>query len=360
MEPVTASQRQLFDPTYLSRAAMSMYYFDLIRAGAALVNTDLFDNENASPHDISLFLTANRPHLRRARAALRKTCSVPLRDDLAFLDEQFAGYSHLRALAKALALELREEIRRGHLRRASRIAVDLLNLSNAVRRGGLILDWLISLAFAGMAMQPLAEQRPRFDEPTRKYLRRQLARTARESDPFPEIVVRDLRWEAVTGANADQPDLTAQLDSISGTTELTADEQIALEAVRLMTESSQAERNQLNSMLERRRMCKHRLLFVDLALRSYHAAAGIYPDSLAALTPAICRRLPRDPYSGRPFHYRRLSDHDFSLYGCGPAQTDHGGRAGSWLAIMSGHADFFLDYRDFESGCWASEEPQPD
>lgn len=60
------------------------------------------------------------------------------------------------------------------------------------------------------------------------------------------------------------------------------------------------------------------------ALRAYQARQGQYPETLAQLQPQELNSLPQDPFTGRPFVYRRVGT-GFRLYAQGPNQLDDGG-----------------------------------
>ncbi|HUW61336.1 MAG TPA: hypothetical protein VMZ06_10040 [Candidatus Bathyarchaeia archaeon] len=64
-------------------------------------------------------------------------------------------------------------------------------------------------------------------------------------------------------------------------------------------------------------------LAIAAALEIYRCANGQYPESLESLRPYFVR-LPVDPFTGKPFIYRRQGT-DYVLYSCGPDQKDSGG-----------------------------------
>ncbi|MEZ0367522.1 MAG: hypothetical protein ACAI44_00390 [Candidatus Sericytochromatia bacterium] len=64
--------------------------------------------------------------------------------------------------------------------------------------------------------------------------------------------------------------------------------------------------------------------YQHLALQAYAASHGSYPTQLQALVPAWLPALPQDPYTGRPFVYRRDAD-GFQLYSVGENLRDDGG-----------------------------------
>jgi len=63
---------------------------------------------------------------------------------------------------------------------------------------------------------------------------------------------------------------------------------------------------------------------IALLLKAYRAGHGRYPVSLPQLAAANDRPLPTDPFSGKPFVYRREGQ-GFLIYSCGPnLKDDHG------------------------------------
>jgi len=70
---------------------------------------------------------------------------------------------------------------------------------------------------------------------------------------------------------------------------------------------------------------RQRAMQVALALKAYHARYHAYPDSLAALRGYPGWKLPQDPFSGKPFAYRRKGA-GFVLYSWGEDLDDDGGR----------------------------------
>jgi hypothetical protein len=67
---------------------------------------------------------------------------------------------------------------------------------------------------------------------------------------------------------------------------------------------------------------------IALLLRAYHGTQGRYPDTLAELARIIDHPVPDDPFSGKPFVYRRQGN-GFLLYGWGSNLKDDGGRSPS-------------------------------
>jgi len=66
------------------------------------------------------------------------------------------------------------------------------------------------------------------------------------------------------------------------------------------------------------------LVQMGLVLEQYQADHGSYPDTLDAIAPQMGWSMPVDPFSGKPYHYRRTGD-TFRLYSVGANLTDDGG-----------------------------------
>ena len=72
-----------------------------------------------------------------------------------------------------------------------------------------------------------------------------------------------------------------------------------------------------------------RALVTILAVLRYRKDKGVYPDHLDALLVAgYVRKIPDDPYSGRPLGYRKATD-GFVLYSWGENRKDDGGCLGT-------------------------------
>ena len=61
-----------------------------------------------------------------------------------------------------------------------------------------------------------------------------------------------------------------------------------------------------------------------VAAERYRLANGGWPRDLAALVPAYLKKVPTDPYDGKPVRYRRTAD-GVVVYCVGPDRTDNQG-----------------------------------
>lgn len=60
------------------------------------------------------------------------------------------------------------------------------------------------------------------------------------------------------------------------------------------------------------------LLQLEAALELYHLQEDTFPRNLKALAPEYVPRLPTDPFTGKPFHYQRLTSQRYLLSSPGP------------------------------------------
>jgi hypothetical protein len=71
---------------------------------------------------------------------------------------------------------------------------------------------------------------------------------------------------------------------------------------------------------------------IALLLKAYRGERGEYPPSLDELQNQAGKELPLDPWSGKPFQYRREAS-GFILYSVGSNKVDDGGK----VAVQEGH-----------------------
>jgi len=67
------------------------------------------------------------------------------------------------------------------------------------------------------------------------------------------------------------------------------------------------------------------LAAVACALERHRLATGLFPETLAALSPRFLKRVPHDVITGQPLRYQRTDDGQFLLYSVGWNETDDAG-----------------------------------
>ena len=84
---------------------------------------------------------------------------------------------------------------------------------------------------------------------------------------------------------------------------------------------------------------------IAIALERHRLAHGTFPDTLDALAPRFMEDIPHDIIGGKPLHYRRTADSQFTLYSVGWNEKDDGGK----VALTKGGSV------DFQEGDWVWE-----
>ena len=196
---------------------------------------------------------------------------------------------------------------------AARCGIDILELANATRRGGIVTDLLVGIAISGIAMETLRKIRAKLDHATRKELIGDLQRIEAEREPFVDILARDRELEIAIGQENTTCDITS--------TELQDPEECGL------------------SEDEQRELLQYVQKIIDL------------PDNLTSLTPRFLTKLPLDPFTGESFIYRTVADASFHVYSTGPKMFDGGGKFGPLPSVNAGYADLCLDENDYWQDC---------
>lgn len=326
--------------------------------------TDIESLGHLEPNDLAAapaFLERNRSVIEAARSALGPKCSVPLRYDADFLTEQHQRVEPLRRLACAFRAEGLLAVAQAQHSAAIQAGIALLELSNAIRRGGLIIDLLISIGIADLGLELLANVRAHLDGVARRMLIQELQRLEAEREPFDDIAERDLAWElAVWGGK--EPSAPASELPILDPEDCGLSEEDQRKLLRLIEEMAnlpRQDRLQLEFNLDASTNALMRMLVLDLALRSWYEAQQPFPENLSALAPEFLSTIPLDPYTNRSFLYRRLSTSKFLLYSTGPKRFDGGGRFAAWPSVSAGLADLCIDVASYSTdACFTIPQPQ--
>ncbi|MGA2059603.1 MAG: hypothetical protein ABSF23_18765 [Terracidiphilus sp.] len=325
--------------------AASTPYETLVNAGSSLIGAEILDDcDGADITAVRSFIANNHDSLELAREALRAKCSVPLKYELSFFSEHLDDGMPLRNLARAFTLELRFAESQGNFTHAANIGMDMFELANAIRRGGLITDFLFSLAISGLAIDQFRRIRLHLDYVCRRDLINALDRIERDQEPFSDIAKRDRQWEKAVEIPDKPSDFTKQEIIDPAECGISEDGQRAMcQWVQSFAALPKNEQNAFHADQDRHNIALLRMLAIDLALRSYYHAKSAYPGGLGSLIPDTLSCLPLDPFTVRPFLYRRLSADSFTLYSTGPSKIDHGGVFGPWMMVAAGNADLCLD-----------------
>ena len=319
----------------------------LVAAGASLTGIAIFAADTEpSDGDITDFLIANHGVLERGRHALQQKCAVPLEYDAGFSQKQGDNFAPLRNLARSFAVEMQAAERLGDFSRAVNIGLNIFDLANATRRGGLVVDSLFAVALEGIVIERTRCIRHRLKPDDATRLANELLRIDASRESFDDVVARDRKWEEAVNYPHEEVDF---INSEWPEAEKNGMDKEAEQALRQMLQSladlPDDELRRIEKQLDDRNLALIRLLALESALICFHARHGIYPPDLCSLTPDYIAAIPDDPFTGAGFQYKRTPS-GFLIYSPGPTGQDSGGTFGSWFGVLSGEADLGVDMYD--------------
>jgi hypothetical protein len=328
-------------------------YEALVQSASQLTDPDAFgDFDDGNVSAASGLLERNRAALESARYALSQRCAVPVRYEESFFSDHGDDVSHLRNLARAFRAEALLAASTGDYGAAALIGIDMLELGNATRRGGLLIDLLIGIAISGMALNTLRKIRTNLDHATRRTLMDDLQRIEEERESFADIVARDREWELAVGYEDEPCDFTLQDMGAPEECGLSECEQKELlDVLQHMADLPESDQRKMQLDQDHHILALLRMLVADLALRSWCETSDAFPHDLTLLAPGFLPTLPLDPYTNESFIYRPVGDTSFLLYSTGPKAFDGGGEFGPWPSIAAGCADLCLDADDYWQDC---------
>ena len=322
-------------------------YTTLVEISSLLADVELFDViSHDCIDDATALLQRIRPILNRTQNIELQKCVVPVEYKADFFAYHADQCLHLQYLARALRFAADVAAFQGEYETVAQYGNTILNLANAVRRGGIVVDHLVAIAISGSGVSCLRSVRDHFTDDLRHELIAALQRNELEREPFSEIAERDARWEADSGY--EPSDCRLQEDELlDPNSELSIEQQHGLiQLVNNLIAQPESEMQALHADLERRALAMTRLLAVDLALRCWRDRIGRWPRSIADLAPDVVSSVPLDPFTDDDFIYVP-SGNSFLLYSTGPDRTDSGGKFGSWPAVAIGGCDLCLDFYDY-------------
>lgn len=325
-------------------------YADLVAAAKQIrVDDELPRSEEFDVEVVTRYIAEHAPELTAAREALRRPCRVDVRMVKEFYEEHWPETRSLRDLARLFCCEARLAAAQQNYPRLIRCGMDLLELGNAMRGGGKILDFLIALGATGIGIDVLRMHRSKLNDEQRKFLIGELLRYEAIAEPVDSIIARDHEWEIATRyAETESSEFKPSDPEEIG---------ISLEAQQELHEFLQAsiareralppeQRHQSERQLARFEQAMLRLFATDLALHRFHTTQHVFPNWLHLLVPKFLPSVPIDPYTSAPLIYRRHGD-NFELYSTGPKAVDGGGSFGNKSLVNMCRADLCLDMNDF-------------
>jgi hypothetical protein len=291
-------------------------YDDYLAAGRSIVG-DPSGTEGMDAAALRDLLVTNAEALRLMRVGLSRECRVPAATQMT----NFTAHLDLPVLKRAAFLLRAEALLTacaGRTNDAARIHLEGMRFGREVSRGGFILHRLVGVACETIALEPLIQLAPALDEAGRRQVMEGLMKLEEQPVQWSEIWRTERAFMRHQAGRNPNP-LRGLLDYWSARDELRKAEY----------------RHHLPAVLAR-------LLWLELAVRSHVAEHGRPPETLAELVPQWLPSLPTDPFTGRPFEYRRQG-RNWLLYSLGPDRVDDGGVSVSRVSDPQARGDVRLD-----------------
>jgi hypothetical protein len=283
-------------------------YDDLIRAGHSVTGEAPGpggDYRTAGADELRKLVESNRGALALARVGLGRQCRVTLPASPKQLQAHMDRISDLRQLCRLMGAEARLAEIEGQVPETVRNGIDVIRVAQQGTRGGLLIDAMAGFACESIGQRILARSYDKVSAEECHKVVRELEAIDEEREPVDVIARRDRAWFSASQGFFKR----AVLALSPGVNQMTKTSVNALE------------------MSCFRNVARLRLLIAELAIRRYRLGNGIDPPSLDALVPRYMAKVPVDPYSGRPIHYRLEQGRGHRLYCVGPDAQDDGGKA---------------------------------
>lgn len=252
---------------------------------------------------------ATRPMLRQfvknhekilddTRTVLVRECQMPF---YSLLREPVNDrFSPFRKLAWAFQAEGRLAEMEGRTDDALRSYCNVIQLREAVSRGGVCNDEFMGVAIEKIGQYNVYGLRGAMSPMQRRAAIDELLKVDRNREPIEDIVYRDRVF--IERAFGWLGRLYVVLGTLTGEVPFGETLPAHDDAV-----------------------AKCRLLMCELAIQNYQADHGHAPESLAKLVPDYLPAVPEDPFSGEPLVYRQTPN-GYLLYSIGADEHDDGGR----------------------------------
>jgi len=253
-------------------------------------------------NELQAFVEANQESLQWARDGLGKPCGVWLtfgQNTQPILDRIGA----LRNLGRLFYAEGKLAELGGENGTAAESYADAIRLSHECRRGGLLLDSLTGIAIESMGIEGLSGLRDQLNETQCRELIAQLNKLENNREPYDTYLTNEAIWRKQS-----IPIYQRFILGVSGTGRDLL--QVSIDQGEFAYKQSQA---------------RARLLLLSLALQAYFDQRRAFPERLTELVPDYLPNHLQDPFSDRPFLYRRI-EAGVIVYSIGPDGNDDVGR----------------------------------
>lgn len=285
----------------------------------------------------------------------------------------FPHYQKIRALARFLSLQAQVDAEKGDAGGALGASLDAVQMGETLPRGGPVIGMLVGAACQAIGRRQAWEAADKLNAVQARAAARRLESIRAAHVPYADTLQEE-KWETQAGLlelmhKPDWPNglmtplvgsnpnasnnTTAWAENVAGTTyiRLIGKHTILTNNAKWMDQSIADARqpyavhlpnpplpgDPVNQTLlpvyfqtrfrEVETDTQNALLLVTLALRAYRLDHGVYPPTLAALTPGYLQAVPADPFAlSGPLRYK-LTGPKYLLYSVGPDGKDDGGTA---------------------------------
>lgn len=163
-------------------------YADLLQAAKEIVGQEP-DRDKAAPEEMRRFVEQNGKALELARLGLDRECRVPIREySEAEISASGQRASQMRQVARLLAAEGQVAENEGRTSDAIRSYLDLLQLGQAIARGGLVTEVLVGLVYEGMSVERLQAIQVKLDAAACRDLAEKLEAIESRREPVTEVL----------------------------------------------------------------------------------------------------------------------------------------------------------------------------
>jgi hypothetical protein len=329
--------------------------------------------DSSIPQELSRLQLAQRYPTARKEAWLRANTPVlsTLRQGFKYpfllnFDTKtgFTEYSKSRKLARLLVIESHARAERGDWAGASRSALDVIHMGQAIPKGGPYISALVGQSIDSMGVREFESIVPKLDAKSSRAAATRLEQLYVKRVPIAEALqhektfglksmvatFKDAKWRNNLGNEWDgleeeedlgwQKRIQAQLHSKRSLAE--AYSSVMDQAIRnsrlpylKQTPITKPDISPYNNWLPdfvdnnwgtARNDTGLGLLYVSLALRAFKLERGHYPASLTKLTPSYIKEIPADPFGGGEALRYRKTVKSYLLYSIGPDGKDDGGK----------------------------------
>jgi hypothetical protein len=233
------------------------------------------DVAELSPDAVRQIGEANRASMERLRAALQMESGVPLRAERGWGDKHAEDTKKLKRLAIVLGVQSRAEWLSGRTNEAAGFLVDMIQLGQALARGGILVDGINALVVETIGVGSLRAQLPHLDAAFCRDAARELERAETRRERPERILECEKEWAAAS---------FGIVSRFGG----------------FLLRRTEAKRQQEFAVRYHDTVRRTRRLMVALAARAVELEMGRRVTDTAELVPGILRTVPLDPERATP------------------------------------------------------------